>query len=73
MKVTFDTQKLGEAVYRKRNSEGETLRSLAGRIEVSPATISRVEKFNVPDMSTLCSLCIWLGVSPNRFFTVEKE
>jgi transcriptional regulator with XRE-family HTH domain len=72
MNVTFDAQKFGKAVYNRRVDEDETLRSLSDRIDISPATISRVEKFNVPDIRTLSVLCGWLRVPPNRFFTVVK-
>lgn len=72
MDVVFDAEKLGQAVRKKRMAQKSTLRELSGEVGVSAATINRAEKFEMLNVHTLCCLCGWLKVSPNRFFEILK-
>jgi transcriptional regulator with XRE-family HTH domain len=46
----------------KRGAQG--IRVTAEQIGVSPATLSRVERGNLPDLETFRKVCEWLGVDP---------
>jgi len=56
---------LGRLIARKRGSRG--IRTAALEADVSPATLSRVENGNVPDLATFAKICRWLEVDPSRF------
>jgi transcriptional regulator with XRE-family HTH domain len=52
---------LGQAVKRKRQREGLSLRSLDARINLSQSTLSRIEHgVGIPDSATLVKLSDWL-------------
>jgi transcriptional regulator with XRE-family HTH domain len=61
--------RLGHLVRKKRGDEG--IRSVAALIQVSAATLSRVERGHVPDIETFRKICTWLEVDPNEFLGVE--
>ena len=46
----------------KRGAQG--IRATADQIGVSPATLSRVERGNLPDLETFRKICAWVGVDP---------
>lgn len=56
---------LGRMVARKRGSMG--IRAAAKEIAISPATLSRVERGQLPDSKTLGKICEWMGVDPAIF------
>jgi transcriptional regulator with XRE-family HTH domain len=63
---------LGPAVSRKRGNMG--IRSAAAEIEISPATLSRIENGRIPDLDTLKKVCRWLGEDPGLYLgTADKE
>ena len=53
---------LGEMVIKKRGKVG--IRKTAGEIGLSPATLSRVENGQLPDLANFVKLCRWLEVDP---------
>jgi transcriptional regulator with XRE-family HTH domain len=53
---------LGLQVAEKREDRG--IRQVAKEIGISPATLSRVEHGNLPDLETFGKVCRWLGVDP---------
>lgn len=66
MKSTLNTKLLASMLKSKRGDKG--LRETAEEIgSVSLATLSRVEKGNLPDVETFITLCKWLGVSTETF------
>lgn len=69
--MTLPIEELGKLVVRKRGSRG--IRAAAAEIEVSPATLSRVENGNLPDLATFAKICRWLDVDPARFLGVETS
>lgn len=62
-------QQLGERLRRERGERG--IREVATEIGVSPATLSRVERGNVPDLDTFGKLCRWLRVDPGEVLGVD--
>lgn len=64
-------QQLGERLRRARGDRG--IREVAADIGVSSATLSRVERGNVPDLDTFAKVCRWLRVDPAEVLGVETE
>lgn len=64
-------QQLGERLRKQRAERG--IREVAGEIGVSAATLSRVERGNVPDLDTFGKLCRWLRVDPGEVLGVESD
>jgi len=59
-KVSLET--LGLLVNEKRGKIG--VRATAQEIGISPATLSRIEHGNLPDIDTFTKVCRWLGIDP---------
>lgn len=71
MPSTLNTELLASAIKTKRGGKG--LREAANDIGgVSPATLSRVEQGNLPDVETFIKICKWLGVPTDAFVTGKK-
>ena len=68
-KVTL--AQLGEILRRERGDRG--LREVAHEIGVSPATLSRVERGNVPDLGTFAKICRWLKLNPAEVLGVQSS
>lgn len=64
-------EELGKLIIRKRGTRG--IRAAAAEAGVSPATLSRVENGNLPDLATFAKICRWLEVDPARFLGVESS
>lgn len=45
-----------------------TLRQIGEKIQVSAATLSRIENGKTPDIETYYKVCQWLGVPMEEFF-----
>ena len=58
-------------MVRKRRGE-QGLRETAQEVGVSPATLSRVERGQLPDIGTFSKLCEWLKVDPAEFLGVSR-
>lgn len=68
----LNTPKLAKLVRLKRGSTG--LRDTAEEIgNISPATLSRVENGNLPDMLTFIALCNWLDIHPGELFLSDDQ
>ena len=67
VKVTL--AQLGGMLRKQRGDRG--IREVAGEIGVSPATLSRVERGNVPDLATFGKICRWLKVNPAEVLGIE--
>jgi transcriptional regulator with XRE-family HTH domain len=70
MQSTLNTELLSSAIKSKRGKNG--LRNAAEEINISSATLSRVELGNLPDVETFIKICKWLGVSTDTFITGKK-
>lgn len=53
---------LGRLVAQKRGKVG--IRATAREIGLSPATLSRVENGQLPDLANFTKLCAWLEIDP---------
>lgn len=69
--MTLPLEELGRLIIRKRGSRG--IRAAAAEADVSPATLSRVENGNVPDLATFAKICRWLEVDPAQFLGIETR
>lgn len=69
--MTLPIEDLGKLIVRKRGGRG--IRATAADIDVSPATLSRVENGHLPDLATFAKICRWLEVDPARFLGVATE
>ncbi|ARR53319.1 transcriptional regulator [Rhizorhabdus wittichii DC-6] len=69
--MALPIEELGRLMLQKRGSRG--IRAAAAEAEISPATMSRVENGNVPDLATFAKICRWLGVDPATFLGVEAS
>ena len=67
--MALPIEELGRLMLQKRGSRG--IRAAAAEAEISPATMSRVENGNVPDLATFAKICRWLGVDPATFLGVD--
>ena len=63
----LDIQSLASLV-RSKQGIVRGLRAIAQECRTSASTISRVEREQVPDISSFLRLCDWLEISPARFF-----
>ena len=61
----MDINDLAPLVLQERGNMG--VRAAAKEIGVSPTTLTRVEKGNIPDVKTLGKFCKWLGEEPTKF------
>ena len=57
--------KLGPLTRERRGDRG--LREAAKEIGISPATLSRIENGQVPDLETFQAVCKWLEMDPGTF------
>ena len=74
MKSRFKQKQFTEAVNEKMFGEMTKqkrrigVREFAKEIGISPATLSRIENGNVPDIETFFNLCFWMKRSTNEFY-----
>lgn len=62
--------RLGELVAAKRGNGG--LRATAAEIGIAPATLSRVEQGNLPDLENFSKICRWLKEDPASILGLEE-
>jgi transcriptional regulator with XRE-family HTH domain len=63
--------RLDRLVQDKRADEG--IRACAKKIGVSPSTLSRIERGQLPDILTFSKICTWLQVDPNDVLGVSAQ
>ena len=68
---TISLSNLGTMVRTKRGDA--KLRETAQDIEISAATLMRVESGRIPDVETFGKLCTWLNVDPAQFLGFKKD
>jgi len=64
-------QRLGQQLRRRRAGRG--IREVAKEIGVSAATLSRVERSNLPDLETFAKICEWMEVDPAEVLGIATE
>lgn len=47
------------------------MRAAAVEVDISPATLSRVENGHMPDLATFAKICRWLDKDPREFLGFE--
>lgn len=62
---------LGDTIKYRREHENIGIRAAAKLCGVSPATISRVENGEEPDLKSFARLCRWLALSPTMFLSQD--
>jgi len=62
---------LGLLVKNKRGARG--IREVAREIDVSAATLSRVERGKLPDLHTFAKICAWAETDPNIILGLKEE
>lgn len=62
---------LGRLVAEKRGEGG--LRATAAEIGIAPATLSRVEQGQLPDLANFTKICKWLGEDPSSILGLDQE
>ena len=62
-------QQLGQRLKKKRGSRG--VRDVAAEVGVRAATLSRVERGNVPDLDTFAKICKWLKIDPAEVLGID--
>lgn len=72
--IHYNAKSLRAAVITKRQIELDiNMEKAAEQIGISKATLSRIEKGNIPDIETLTKLCLWLNKEPNTFFIIQSK
>ncbi len=71
MSDSLSLRSLGRLVTRKRGKVG--IRATAREIGVSPATLSRVENGQLPDLQNFTKLCQWLELDPSSILSLSTE
>jgi transcriptional regulator with XRE-family HTH domain len=67
----FDTRRFAASVRTKRGER--SLREAATDIgTISPSTLLRLEREEVPDMETFLRICDWLRMAPSELFIQKK-
>ena len=69
--MSVNIEEFGRLLVAKRGSRG--VRAVAADIGTSPATLSRVENGNMPDLETFAKLCRWLERDPREFLGIEMD
>lgn len=69
--MSLSIEELGRLVVQKRGSRG--VRAAALEVEISPATLSRVENGHMPDLATFAKICRWLDKDPREFLGFEAS
>lgn len=67
--VRISVQQLGQRLRRQRGNRG--VREVAGEVGISAATLSRVERGNVPDLETFAKICKWLEIDPAEILGLD--
>ena len=62
---------LGRLVAEKRGKVG--IRATAREIGLSPATLSRVERGQMPDLANFSRICKWLELDPAQVLGFDAE
>lgn len=73
MILKFDAGYFGWRVQQRRVDFRLSLRELADQVGISAATLSRIERGNMPDLLSFGQLCAWMNEDASRFFVADPE
>ena len=71
MPTSTSLESLGSLISEKRGKTG--LRATAAVIGVSPATLSRIESGQLPDLENFRKICQWLEIDPAAVLGFDTE
>lgn len=69
--MALPIEELGKKIAARRSGTG--IRAAAAEVGVSPATLSRVENGQMPDLETFSKICTWLKIDPGEFLGTKRE
>ena len=69
--TSIDVASLHAALDAARSSKELSWRQLAGLLELSPSTLSRLANGYTPDTTAFTSMVTWLNIPAERFITAE--
>ena len=62
---------LGGMIKKHRAPSG--IRAAAKEIGIPPATLSRIENGDIPDLKKFALICAWLGANPAHFLGMQPK
>lgn len=66
--MAFEKDKFRKDIILKRSLKNRMgMRECAKEIGISPATLSRIERGNMPDLITYAKVCKWLNKNLNKY------
>lgn len=71
--TTVDVDALYGALDRKRREATLSWRALAGKLEITPSTFTRMAQGFKPDVDTFATLLRWLGMEQEEFLRPTKR
>src|SRR5882724_655878 len=71
--TTVDVDALYAALDRKRQEAKLSWRALAGKLEITPSTFTRMAQGLKPDVDTFATLIRWLGRSQEEFLLPARR
>jgi transcriptional regulator with XRE-family HTH domain len=63
----FDNELFKNDIIKKRKDERQSMDVTCRIIGISKATLSRLEKGNVPDLKTFVTIIKWLKTEPSKY------
>lgn len=74
MGLIFDSETLSKSIKTKRIIDlNVDLRKCAKKIDVSAATLQRIETGKMPDVMTLAKICKWLGTNMQDYIKTARR
>jgi transcriptional regulator with XRE-family HTH domain len=70
--TTVDVDALYAALDRKRQDADLSWRAVAGKLEITPSTFTRMAQGLKPDVDTFATLIRWLGMQQEEFLLPAK-
>ncbi|MFL0172329.1 helix-turn-helix domain-containing protein [Mycobacterium sp. SMC-21] len=71
--TSVDVASLHAALDAARNSKQLSWRQLAGVLDLSPSTLSRLANGHTPDTAAFASMVTWLNIPAERFIQAEQS
>jgi len=69
--MALSMEDMGRRLVERRGPKG--VRATAEEIGISPATLSRIENGNMPDLETFAKICDWLNVDPSDYLGTKRH
>jgi transcriptional regulator with XRE-family HTH domain len=69
-RISVDIVKFSRLLQERRGDKG--IRAFARELDISPATLSRIESGKLPDLETFAKLCSALHIDPSEILEVGE-